>query len=344
MPHKQAKTSDSDELTVYSPDMTLVYLVPPIVISPTEGSASLFKNYDTYGAYMRKEHFLCTNSMAGQCPHGRRCLDIHLDPEQGSRVKSSRVHRNIEHPTVARHAAGKGVEVFDHKTRETLTVASERVLVTAGSEEYFKKADMGETVPRMQQCTHFQRKHCLRGPECCFLHVLNYRPIEVPKKPKIRNYRRESGGTDSTPGPYPLNLSLSGPLPSPGLSLSGLPMRYPASEGGTPGQSLTSLEAFQAMQGVPQQPQVVYILPQGGQMPQFMAMPQGAMMQTVQQPGQFVQQGGMMQHAVPQPGQQPGGAVSPMNPLMMGFPPQHQQAPPQMMYYFMPSYATPPTL
>jgi hypothetical protein len=51
-------------------------------------------------------------------------------------------------------------------------------------------------------------------------------------------------------------------------------------------------------------------------MPQFMAMPQGAMMQTVQQPGQFV----------PMPHQ------TVTNPMMMGFP--HTQ----MMYYVIPSF------
>jgi hypothetical protein len=194
---------------------------------------------------------------------------------------------------------GKPVEVFDHKSRQSITVDSGMLLVTVGSEEYFAKTlPQSETPARMQQCTHFQRKHCLRGPECSFLHVLNYKPeaksaapptIEVTPATDTNPNRGETieGGPES-PTTSSTGISFNeGQLPpffippmEPDPPLPPMPTLLPVpnmtklTPVPPPSAQPAPLPPPSAMQQQSPQQQVVYILPhQGPQMPQFMAMP-----------------------------------------------------------------------
>ena len=176
----------SSETVVLSHDMTMVYRFRRDGLAPTEGGSSLLKNYETYGIFMRKEHFMCPAGLLGTCPHGVLCQDVHAMPT--TNVRSNPIHRNVgvtddEDVTSCypRHVPGKSVDVFDHKSRQSTTVDSGMVIVTAGSDELFRRE--GGT-QRMQQCTHFERKHCLRGPDCGFLHVLAFpKTVIKPTKP-----------------------------------------------------------------------------------------------------------------------------------------------------------------
>eukprot|EP00759_Apiculatamorpha_spiralis_P032844 PhF_6_TR34180/c1_g1_i1/m.50027 len=171
-----SKAVDS-ELYVFHSEMNTVYHVRPSILAPTEGRDSLIKNFEMYGTHMRKEHYLCTQASSA-CPYGQRCRDIHLVPGvDASTLPTNPVHRNLEsnepeYVAYKRHEAGHVVPVFDHRTRQTYEVPSDKILVTSGSKEYLSRPD-GSTGPRMQQCTHFQRKHCLRGDTCCFIHVVD---------------------------------------------------------------------------------------------------------------------------------------------------------------------------
>eukprot|EP00759_Apiculatamorpha_spiralis_P032848 PhF_6_TR34180/c1_g1_i5/m.50031 len=171
-----SKAVDS-ELYVFHSEMNTVYHVRPSILAPTEGRDSLIKNFEMYGTHMRKEHYLCTQASSA-CPYGQRCRDIHLVPGvDASTLPTNPVHRNLEsnepeYVAYKRHEAGHIVPVFDHRTRQTYEVPSDKILVTSGSKEYLSRPD-GSTGPRMQQCTHFQRKHCLRGDTCCFIHVVD---------------------------------------------------------------------------------------------------------------------------------------------------------------------------
>eukprot|EP00760_Papus_ankaliazontas_P029249 PhM_4_TR4174/c2_g1_i1/m.78425 len=178
--------NNNNGIIVYTSDMSSIVQVPSKdLLQTTDGSVSLIKNFETYGVYMRKEHYICEAALKNACANGRRCRDIHVDGD-ASVLKVEPIHRNIRaqeamadaalRVTVtryARHLPGVRVEVFDHRSRRSTFVDSGNVIVTTGSEEYFRAISGGQNA-RMQQCTHFHRKLCLRGPQCSFLHVLNF--------------------------------------------------------------------------------------------------------------------------------------------------------------------------
>jgi len=216
------------ELTVLSPDYSTVYYVSPPCLETTRGSQSLSKNFDLYGAFMRKEHFLCLNPTP--CPSGESCKDIHVIPSLKGTLRSHPIHRNLPDSDAPRYPPGLSIEIFHHKTRAMTSVDSGSVLITAGSKDYFAKIEAKEALPRMQQCTHFQRRHCLRGPECGFLHVLNHTPQERPSTtapplsvPAPLSGHRSSVGSTPTLSPGISQHSLS-PNTSPNTSQSTLPL------------------------------------------------------------------------------------------------------------------------
>ena len=167
------------ELVVFSQTMDRVYYVQPPDLLPTDGSDALLRNFDTYGVYMRREFFLCEKG-PNACQHGRACREIHVRTDRLG-IPSNVIHRNLADTPCSRHPTGRTVNVFEHKSRTTTEVPSQNLLVTAGSQDYFQKVEAGEPAPRMQQCTHFQRKQCLRGMECGFLHILKYNPTHNQK-------------------------------------------------------------------------------------------------------------------------------------------------------------------
>eukprot|EP00759_Apiculatamorpha_spiralis_P032851 PhF_6_TR34180/c1_g2_i2/m.50034 len=161
------------EYYIFHPSLRSVYRIKRSQLVPTEGLDSLHTNYELYGMHMRKEHFFCSNASAGCCPHGRKCRDIHVLPGvEISSLPITTVHRNMEpqdpdYVEYPHHPAGQTIQVFDHRSRQTYTVPSQDIIITSGSSEYFDS--VVKTRSRMQQCTHFQRKHCLRGDTCCFI-------------------------------------------------------------------------------------------------------------------------------------------------------------------------------
>ena len=164
---------DDPELYVFSTDMSMVHHVRFGILAQSEAVPSIRQNYEQHGVFMRKEHIMCTNCEDNTCGRGARCRDVHLAPNvKLSALATTLVHRNQQAlgPGHDCHKAGKTVTVFDHKTRKTYVVDSSDILVTIGSDRYFKDSEVlqGASVaaPRMQQCTHFQRKHCLRGASC----------------------------------------------------------------------------------------------------------------------------------------------------------------------------------
>ena len=325
--------------------MSTVYHLSASALSPTEGGASLLKNFETYGAYMRKEHFMCPSSKP--CSLGEACRDIHIDPVHEKRVTSNPVHR---HPPndgeCPRHPVGMTVDIFDHKSRQSTTMDSGTVLITAGSEEYFAKIKSGEVPPRMQQCTHFQRKYCLRGPECRFLHVVKYAPMEAGAKRAPMHQQNKWRATTSAAAtmgfhtqalpvfspqispshtPFPHDLALSNEFAYLNQSRSG----SGASNGTSQGSSMLPSPNNATMQFMPQQQQMVYFMPQTSysmmQQPTMMTSPQMApVMNYQQQMGQQQQQQPMFVYMV-QPPQQPqtqpfGKGISiPQLPHMEGF-------------------------
>eukprot|EP00759_Apiculatamorpha_spiralis_P015621 PhF_6_TR22266/c1_g1_i2/m.31480 len=249
------------DLCVFCPGHSLVYRVKPVDLVPTEGSESLLHNYELYGVYMRKEHFLCTNSRKGTCPYGRRCRDIHLNLELDlETLPTNPIHRNVSAMDPAdvtesvmaqiqdykRHDEGLVFNVFNHNSRQTYPVDSSHVIITAGSESYHKAVDTVEDqVPRMQQCSRFQRGMCYRGPDCTFLHVEEYK---VPKPKKASSKRTH--------------------VPGMGMGLppvGGVDLVAPTPGGGPPVQQLPPLQQLhqppqqqQAMQPQAQQPRPLF--------------------------------------------------------------------------------------
>eukprot|EP00759_Apiculatamorpha_spiralis_P031718 PhF_6_TR33553/c2_g1_i2/m.48936 len=172
--------SDNEEkepMNAFSSDMSLVYYLRPEMLAISEGSTSLKKNFDTYGSYMRKEHFMCPYELKNTtCPNGKRCREVHLKPQAYATVKTNRIHHNQpDKDVISHHEPGLNVEVFDHKSRSSSFVDSGDILHTAGSLTYFEKINKNEDLPRMQQCTHFHRRMCFRGDDCGFLHITRYR-------------------------------------------------------------------------------------------------------------------------------------------------------------------------
>ena len=170
------------------------------------------------------------------------------------------------------YKAGKNVDVFDHKTRQTFVVDSGDILVTIGSERYFKENAGASAPTRMQQCTHFQRKHCLRGAACLFLHVLEGKPSE-PQLPRDK----------VMPSPLSVLPSVTAPL----FTVYPMDNMAPQSSSFPPSQEVTSFTF--TPQGVnsvgaqqePQHsapltynnPQFVYMMPCGGFMLNYGMVP-----------------------------------------------------------------------
>ena len=164
------------EAYIFTADSTKVYHLCFHQMAPTEGLSSLLKHNEQHGIFMRKEHVMCADCEEDMCPRRDKCRDVHLQPGIAlASLKVTLVHRNIPGiplPGHDCHVPGTPVEYFDHKTRKSIKVDSGNILKTEGSISYLAELQDKPGAPRMQQCTHFQRKHCLRGETCLFLHVL----------------------------------------------------------------------------------------------------------------------------------------------------------------------------
>ena len=119
----------------------------------------------------------------------------------------------------------------------------------------------------MQQCTHFQRKHCLRGASCLFLHVLER--IPMPGNASVAAF------TPQLPPPFPIPASR-------GLFTVYSPDRMAPVNSSVPPQDTSYTftpqgGAQQAPHSAPlaynPQQQFVYMLPQGGVMPNYGMLP-----------------------------------------------------------------------
>eukprot|EP00759_Apiculatamorpha_spiralis_P049780 PhF_6_TR44465/c0_g1_i1/m.68447 len=265
--NNRSRTTGDNEVVVFAPDMNCVYYIQPNQVDVTEGSNAFLKNYDTYGVLMKKEHFLCTASLSNTCSLGPQCQDIHIRPESVKDVRSSIVHQNNEKCTAPRHKAGDRVEVYDHKSRQSVPVDSGSIIVTVGSEGFFKKLGSKEHLPRMQQCTHFQRRHCLRGPECGFVHAVGFTagPTRSPGRSLMSLEGSCEHSTNSSPNTSATMLPNTSATMLPNTSTT-LP-RMAMSTDTSPNVSFTNIP-FPTV--VPQMTTpIVYILPQAPVVQQY---------------------------------------------------------------------------
>eukprot|EP00759_Apiculatamorpha_spiralis_P008666 PhF_6_TR15611/c0_g1_i1/m.24212 len=170
------------QFAVFDQSLDFVYLIPASCLDDSPGSLYLIESASK--SRNNEEHVLCS-----KCPSmTHRCERVHVrDTTLISTFARRVVHYNdVMRPNQTRNAPGQEVEVFNQRTRLTSSVESSSVLVTVGSDMYFKK----NPKPRMQQCTHFQRHRCVLGTECAFLHILNYDPkrqvrqTPVPQHPQ----------------------------------------------------------------------------------------------------------------------------------------------------------------
>eukprot|EP00760_Papus_ankaliazontas_P022576 PhM_4_TR18883/c0_g1_i14/m.76579 len=196
--HKQRPKSQSTDqkVTVLSADRAIAFYLQREQLRPTAGEQCLRKAHDRYGNDTKDEFTLCLAGVRGMCPAGEACRDIHVDfsvfgvdtrnwsmQDVTEFVPHSTTHSMANYANLPRHDAGQRVPVYDHRSQQTTYVDSDSVIITAGSRGYFQSllpnGDGERTEPRrMQQCTHFHKRICLRGADCSFLHLL---PATVPQ-------------------------------------------------------------------------------------------------------------------------------------------------------------------
>eukprot|EP00760_Papus_ankaliazontas_P038877 PhM_4_TR9388/c1_g1_i1/m.11321 len=190
---RDATSTKTDmDATLLSPDRSIAFFVSIARIRHTIGGKQLRRAYEKYGTNTKDEFTLCLAGVRGMCPAGEACRDIHVDfsvfgvdtrnwsmQDVTEFVPHSFTHSMANYANLPRHDASQRVPVYDHRSQQTTYVDSDSVIITAGSRGYFQSllpnGDGERTEPRrMQQCTHFHKRICLRGPSCGFLHVQDY--------------------------------------------------------------------------------------------------------------------------------------------------------------------------
>lgn len=208
---------------------TTAHHVTMDMLSPTVGSQRLKAHFDELGAYNRHRMVLCAEHQSGGvCGKGTACEDVHLiapiSDTQPYAVHYNRAGHKADPSLYPCHEPGTLLNVWDHVARRTEVVESSCVYVTVGSEEYFAKLAQGwKDMPRMQQCTHFQKESCAMGHLCGFLHVTLFGTGTAV----TQRHRDPEGGSTCQ---YPPQHATANPIPyatAPYCDGVGYPMAMP---------------------------------------------------------------------------------------------------------------------
>ena len=260
-----AELSNREEpFEVLGEDKGTLLLIPPALISPTEGAVQYLirdRQAKKQSSAPSRRFQLCCMYRSGSCSFGMYCGYIHsrhvLDPSLASQVISSPVHEKIVLNTVddapyKRHDAGLRIAVFDPATQGGVEVPSELIYETEGSTAALEAqqrhlASPDAPVPAAARLCHFfEQNFCGRGRSCKYIHRVPLVGTQPPPKPPPPPW--------TPPALHPAPAAVSLYAPPPGLLA---PIAFPQ----VPAQYILL------------SPQMVHPSPSGGPL-QIFAVPQ----------------------------------------------------------------------
>eukprot|EP00760_Papus_ankaliazontas_P010070 PhM_4_TR14191/c3_g1_i4/m.28004 len=237
-----------DLYRVFDTDMTTLYTIPHQLVSYTSGS-DRYVRHDRTPNWLKKQiaedenggqplrFYLCpayaaaaaataaaTPTAKPQCASGRKCPHVHADVRCTTAddapsavvVETTHIHTKAQDMKGQTHARGTQIPIHDRGAGRVSEVASELVVRTKGSEDWFKTPSALRR--RVYHCRHFSVEGvCLRGADCVFLHIVDVDP-ELPT----------ANATASEPSPTLGEKRMSGlhdmflytPPSVPGMSIS----------------------------------------------------------------------------------------------------------------------------
>eukprot|EP00760_Papus_ankaliazontas_P010073 PhM_4_TR14191/c3_g1_i7/m.28003 len=193
-----------DLYRVFDTDMTTLYTIPHQLVSYTSGS-DRYVRHDRTPNWLKKQiaedenggqplrFYLCpayaaaaaataaaTPTAKPQCASGRKCPHVHADVRCTTAddapsavvVETTHIHTKAQDMKGQTHARGTQIPIHDRGAGRVSEVASELVVRTKGSEDWFKTPSALRR--RVYHCRHFNAEEiCIRGSDCVFFHVLD---------------------------------------------------------------------------------------------------------------------------------------------------------------------------
>eukprot|EP00760_Papus_ankaliazontas_P014560 PhM_4_TR16101/c1_g1_i1/m.77584 len=195
---------------VFNGLMTTMYKIPCTNVNPTSGSENYLR-HERLPNWKKKQHadeyndgkpvvfFLCDNYVLrkGECPHGAQCTRIHADLTLPG-TETTDIHSKfyLSHRTLP---PGSVIPVHDRATNNVAMHTSDSVLVTKGSDDWYRMPE--DERRRIYHCRHYHEEgFCIRGENCVFLHVMPRRATTAPNTPAIvPDYRKQLGSAMLAP-------------------------------------------------------------------------------------------------------------------------------------------------